>query len=82
MTKLDWEKANKQELPKNIKSKSQTQKRQEAVAKAYANGTARERERIIKLLEPYTECNDELCYPSCDCPRSELFIAFIKGETE
>jgi len=51
MTKLDWAKANRTEMPKVARPKTETQKRQEAVAKAYANGTARERERIIKLLE-------------------------------
>jgi len=51
MTKFDWAKANRTEMPKVARPKTETQKRQEAVAKAYANGTARERERIIKLLE-------------------------------
>ena len=51
MTKLDWAKANRAEMPKVARTKTETQKRQEAVAKAYANGTSRERERIIKLLE-------------------------------
>ncbi len=51
MTKLDWAKANRAEMPKVARPKTETQKRQEAVAKAYANGTVRERERIIKLLE-------------------------------
>jgi hypothetical protein len=55
MTKLDWDKANRAEMPKVAKPKTQTQKRQEAVAKAYANGTKREQERIIKLLENYGE---------------------------
>jgi hypothetical protein len=51
MTKLDWAKANRAEMPKVPRPKTQTQKRQEAVAKAYANGTQRERERIIKVIE-------------------------------
>lgn len=51
MTKLDWAKANRAEMPKVARPKTQTQKRQEAVAKAYANGTQRERERIIKVIE-------------------------------
>ena len=51
MTKLDWNKANRAEMPKLARKKTETQKRQEAVAKAYANGTARERERIVQLLE-------------------------------
>jgi hypothetical protein len=51
VTKLDWAKANRAEMPKVARTKTETQKRQEAVAKAYANGTSRERERIIKLLE-------------------------------
>jgi hypothetical protein len=51
MTKFDWAKANKAEMPKVARSKTETQKRQEAVAQAYANGTSRERERIIKLIK-------------------------------
>jgi hypothetical protein len=50
MTKLDWEKTNRAQMPKATKPKSQAQKRQEAVSKAYNNGTVRERERIIKLI--------------------------------
>jgi hypothetical protein len=38
-------------MPKVARQKTDTQKRQEAVAKAYANGTARERERIIKVIQ-------------------------------
>ncbi len=37
-------------------------------------------ERIIKLLEPYIGCRDELCYPYCSCSRSEFAIKLIKGE--
>jgi hypothetical protein len=55
MTKLDWAKANRAEMPKVARPKTETQKRQEAVAKAYANGTARERERIIQLLNRYLD---------------------------
>ena len=51
MTKLDWNKANRAEMPKLARNKSETRKRQEAVAKAYSNGTSRERERIVRLLE-------------------------------
>jgi hypothetical protein len=51
MSKLDWNKANRAEMPKLARKKTETQKRQEAVAKAYANGTARERDRIIKVIE-------------------------------
>ena len=51
MTKFDWNKANRAEMPKVARQKTETQKRQEAVAKAYANGTDRERERIIKLIK-------------------------------
>lgn len=43
-------------------------------------GAEIERERIIKLLEPYIDCRDELCYPYCSCFRSEFAIALIKGE--
>jgi hypothetical protein len=51
MSKLDWNKANRAEMPKLARKKTETQKRQEAVAKAYANGTSRERDRIIKVIE-------------------------------
>jgi hypothetical protein len=51
MTKFDWNKANRAKLPKLARKKTETQKRQEAVAKAYANGTSRERDRIIKVIE-------------------------------
>jgi hypothetical protein len=51
MTKFDWAKANRAEMPKVTRPKTETQKRQEAVAQAYANGTTRERERIIKLIK-------------------------------
>ena len=39
-----------------------------------------ERERIIKLLEPYKGCHDEFCDYHCECTRSDFFIALIKGE--
>ena len=51
MTKFDWAKANRAEMPKVARTKTETQKRQEAVAQAYANGTSRERERIVKLIK-------------------------------
>jgi len=38
-------------MPKVARTKTETQKRQEAVAQAYANGTSRERERIVKLIK-------------------------------
>jgi hypothetical protein len=41
-----------------------------------------ERERIIKLLEPYIGCRDDLCYPYCSCRRSEFAIALIKGDQQ
>jgi hypothetical protein len=47
MTKLNWEKANKAEKPKEKRRISNRTK----VLAAYANGTQRERERIIKLIE-------------------------------
>ena len=68
MTRLDWAKANRAEMPKVARQKTQTQKRQEAVAKAYANGTARERERILHLanalicFEHHKGCEHAGCY--------------------
>ena len=68
MTKLDWAKANRAEMPKVARPKTQTQKRQEAVAKAYANGTDRERERILHLanslicFEHHKGCEHAACY--------------------
>jgi acyl-CoA reductase-like NAD-dependent aldehyde dehydrogenase len=47
MTKLNWEKANKAEKPKEKRRISNRTK----VLAAYANGTERERERIIKLIQ-------------------------------
>ena len=49
-------------------------------------GTWFERERIIKLLEPYAnnKC-DEVCAGGCDCfgkYEAEHFIALIKGENK
>jgi hypothetical protein len=47
VSKLDWEKRKKVEQPKEKRRLSNCSK----VLKAYENGTKRERERIIKLLE-------------------------------
>ena len=47
MSKLNWEKQNKAELPKLKRRESQRTK----VLKAYENGAKLERERIIKLLD-------------------------------
>ena len=51
MSKFDWEKQNKAELPKLKKRESQRTK----ILKAYENGSTRERERIIKVLENYID---------------------------
>ncbi len=69
MTKLDWNKANRAEMPKVARPKTQTQKRQEAVTKAYENGTTRERQRIIKLVED-----------NFGNQTSNIIIELIKGE--
>jgi hypothetical protein len=53
MSKLDWEKQNKAELPKLKRRESQRTK----VLKAYENGAKRERQRIIKLLEEDADNN-------------------------
>ncbi len=47
MSKLNWEKQNKLEQPKERRRRLDREK----VTKAYANGAKNERERIIKLLE-------------------------------
>jgi hypothetical protein len=51
---------------------------------AFAIGVRTERERIIKLLEPFAE-HSELCasgcYPEdCDAPQIQYLIDKIKGE--
>lgn len=46
---------------------------------AFAKGAEAERERIIKLLEPYAESCE---HGSCDCLSASSTIALIKGETE
>lgn len=69
MTKLDWAKANRAEMPKVARQKTETQKRQEAVAKAYANATAREQARIIKVIED-----------SVGSMTADVIIKLIKGE--
>jgi hypothetical protein len=51
MTKLNWEKRNRIELPKQKRRESQRTK----ILKAYANGSKNERERIIKLIENNTD---------------------------
>jgi hypothetical protein len=71
VTKLDWDKANRAEMPKVARPKTQTQKRQEAVTKAYENGTTRERQRIIKLVED-----------SFGNQTSDIIIELIKGDTK
>lgn len=47
MSKLNWEKQNKAEQPKEIKKRNFQNK----VFAAYQNGTTRERDRIIKVIE-------------------------------
>jgi hypothetical protein len=47
VSKLNWEKQNKAEQPKEKRKVSNRTK----VLKAYQNGASRERERIIKLVE-------------------------------
>jgi len=59
MSKLDWEKQNKAERPKQKRRESQRTK----ILKAYENGTKRERERITKLLNQLeNEWRDRLAY--------------------
>lgn len=58
-------------MPKVARPKTQTQKRQEAVTKAYENGTTRERQRIIKLVED-----------SFGKQTSDIIIELIKGDAK
>jgi hypothetical protein len=71
VSKLDWAKANRAEMPKVARQKTETQKRQEAVAKAYANGTAREQARIIKVIED-----------SVGRMTADVIISLIKGDNK
>ena len=52
----------------------------------FQEGIAYERERIIKLLEPYANAKcDELCDYRCECYgkyEAKHFIALIKGENK
>jgi hypothetical protein len=64
MSRLNWEKQNKAELPKLKRRESQRTK----VLKAYENGVKRERERIIKLFK------------DTDSVMGDWAIALIKGE--
>jgi hypothetical protein len=51
VTRLNWEKRNKDEKPKEKKALSNRTK----VLKAYENGAKRERARIVQLLENGTQ---------------------------
>jgi len=81
MTKLDWEKASGTQRPKANKAKSQTAYRRTLVAKAYANGTTRERERIIKLIQ---QIHDTWEKPVSFSYRNELqnIIKLIEGKND
>jgi hypothetical protein len=68
VSKLNWEKQNKAELPKLKRRESQRTK----VLKAYENGAKRERERIIKLLEEVLQFDSE--------DEKRNLFALIKGE--
>ena len=47
MSRLNWEKQNRAELPKEIKKRNYQNK----IFAAYQNGTTRERERIAQVIE-------------------------------
>jgi hypothetical protein len=55
---------------------------------AFNQGVDRERERIIKLLEPLAEHDEDLCYDDailvcwedCEAPSYQDAIGLIKGE--
>ncbi len=66
MSRLDWEKQNRKETPKAKKQQNEKSK----ILKAYQNGTSRERERIIKVLEENFIDNELL----------QLAIKLIKGD--
>jgi len=57
--------------------------------RAYEQGVQRERERIIKLLEPLAEHDEEMCYDDekldcfsedCSAPIYQYAIELIRGE--
>ena len=76
MSKLNWEKQNKAELPKLKRRESQRTK----VLKAYENGAKRERERIIKLLENYIDTQPINNEEAHAIRAFNHIIEFIKGE--
>jgi hypothetical protein len=85
MSKLNWEKRRKAEQPKEKRRPSNRSK----VLSAYANGSKNERERIIKLLKPHAEHDEDMCYfegkrecypEDCSAPLIQWVIALIKGE--
>jgi hypothetical protein len=85
MSKFDWEKRRKAEQPKEKRRVSNRSK----VLAAYANGSKNERERIIKLLKPHAEHDEDMCYfegkrecypEDCSAPLIQWVIALIKGE--
>ena len=77
MSKLNWEKQNKAELPKLKRRESQITK----VLRAYENGAKLERERIIKLLKnPYWH-NIQSPDIHIECHMCKT-IELIKGENK
>lgn len=78
MSRLDWEKRNKVEQPKEKRRLSNRSK----VLKAYENGTKRERERIIKLLGDYAQKELERLRNPKTKVMTEFNLAYYEGLVE
>ena len=75
MTKFDWEKANRLEIPKEKRRVSNRTK----VLKAYENGAKNERQRIIRMLiDKAIQSRLELCDDEADV--YDFAVDLIKGE--
>jgi hypothetical protein len=68
MTRLNWEKQNRAELPKLKRRESQRTK----ILKAYENGAKREREHIVRLLEQEIDLYGRDCWKDA--------VDLIKGD--
>ena len=76
MTKLNWEKKNKEAQPKAKRNQSNRTK----VLKAYENGAKNERERIIKLIRQHQRENPNLHFQYWSALSDA--VSLIKGENE
>jgi hypothetical protein len=76
MTRLNWEKQNRAELPKLKRRESQRTK----ILKAYENGAKREREHIVRLLTAEMERIEQWTdYPATNA-LANIRAELIKGE--